>query len=131
MRCCSSAAFVTGCCCTSAMTIARREALLGRRRIRVDAGDQHAFHFFLDLVLLAQLVGQVGEIEAERFLARPAFLPASNPSLESSARLLLLVLQAAELDGLLVFLALADDDDFHVLADRRIGNDLAAGRAFP
>ena len=47
---------------------AGREVLLGRRRIRIDRGDHHALHFVLDVVLFAQVVGQIGEIEAERLL---------------------------------------------------------------
>ena len=40
---------------------------LGRGRIRVHLDDHHALHAILDLVLLAQLVAHVGEVEASAF----------------------------------------------------------------
>ena len=74
-------------------------------------------------MFFAKIVGQVGKIEAERFL-HDRLRIRRRILLRVERSLLFLVLETAELDGFLFFLAFANDDDFHVLADRRIGNDL-------
>ena len=101
--------------------VAGREALVGRRRVRVDAGDDHALHAVLDLVALAQIVGHVGELDAQRLLHHA--LVGRGVALRIGRRHLLAVFEPAERDGLGLFLALADDDHRRLLADRRIGDD--------
>ena len=105
------------------MTIPGARRFSDAGEFAIDARDQNAFHFFLDVVFFAQVVGQIGEIEAKRFLD-DRLCVRRRILLGVERSLLFLVLKAAELDGLLFFLAFANDDDFHVLADRRIGNDL-------
>src|SRR5262249_39337977 len=88
---------------------------------RVDCGDDDPLHRVLDLVTAAQIIGHVGKFEPQRLLhhwllgwvavfriRRGDFLP---------------VLEAAERDRPGVFLALANDDHRHLLADRRVGDD--------
>src|SRR5262245_43950867 len=101
--------------------VARAQALLGGGGAAFDAGDHHALHAVLDLVALAQVFGQVGQIETERLLD-DGFVLVLVVGLGRSLHLLG-VLEAAELDRLALFLALADDHHRHVLAHRRVGDD--------
>src|SRR5215813_5692304 len=100
----------------------RREAFLGGGRVWIDAGDHDALHLVLDVVLLAQVVGEIGEIKSERlfhhglFFGRTVFLVADR-------RLLFLILKPPKLDGLCLFFAFANDHHVDILADWRVGND--------
>src|SRR6478736_2738157 len=75
---------------------ARREPFFGRRRIRINAGNQDALHFVLDIVLFAELVGEIGKIKTERALHWR--LHVGRRLLFGIERGLLFILQSAEFD---------------------------------
>src|SRR6185437_2829396 len=101
-----------------------RKSLLGGRRIRFDSSYHHAFYLVFDLVLLAQLVRQIGEVESERFFNDRLSIGNSVIFIIGICRYLFVIFEPSELDRFRFFLALAHDDDFDVLADRRIRDDL-------
>src|SRR5882757_7541359 len=101
--------------------VARGEPLLGGVRIGVDIGDDHALDGVLDLVARAQILADRREIEAERLL-RHRLLGCGLVGLHRGLDLVG-ILEAAEHDLLGLLLALADDDDVDLLADRRVGDD--------
>ena len=105
------------------------EPLVGRDRAGIDAGDHHALHRVLDLVLLAQVVAHAGKLQAERLLHHRLLLGLGR--LGRGLDRLLGVLEAAELDGLLLFLALADDDRPRRPCRPACRRRCAAGRASP
>src|SRR5262245_29109837 len=76
--------------------VADAEALLGRRRARLHRRDDHALDAVLDLVAPAEIVAQIGEVEAERLLDHR--LVVLRVGLGGGRRLrLLAVLEPAEL----------------------------------
>src|SRR3984885_2479216 len=104
--------------------IARRTLLVGgpRRHTGIDPGDDHAFDVFPHLVLLAQIVGQARQLETERLLYRGLRRLRVVLVGRVGCRLLT-VLEPADFHPAGFFLALADDDDFDFLADRRVSDD--------
>src|SRR5215470_12142994 len=102
--------------------VADIEPLIGGGRLGFHAGDHDALNAVLDLVTLAQIVGHVGEVKAERLLHDRLFW-GRRILVGRQRRLLLAVLKTAELNGVTFFLAFSYNDNVHILAHRRIGND--------
>src|SRR5216684_2287455 len=102
--------------------VARIEALVGGGGLGFDAGDHHALHAVLDLVTLAQVVGHIGEVEAERLLHDGLFR-GRRILVGRQRRLFFAVFKTAELHGAAFFPAFSYDEDIDILADRRIGDD--------
>ena len=86
------------------------------------SSDLDALHVVFDLVFFPQVVGHICKLEPER-LFHGRLGVGRGILLQRCLLLPFAVLEAAELDGLGVFLALSDDDYRHLLIDRRIGND--------
>src|SRR5579864_7871543 len=101
--------------------VAGGKPLLGGVRGAVNTGDDHALDAVLDLVAAAQVLAQIGEVEAERLLGHE--LLGLRLRLDRGRLRLFAVLQPSERDPLALLLTLADDDDVDLLADRRIGDD--------
>src|SRR4029079_15539236 len=100
----------------------RRQALFGSGGIRVDTGNHDAFHLVLDVVLLAQIISEIGEIKPERLFHDGLFFGCAI-FFVGDRRLLFLIFQPAKLDRLGFFFAFPNDHHVDILADRRVGNN--------
>src|SRR5882757_2283586 len=101
--------------------VAGGQALVGGIRSAVDAGDDDALDAVLDLVSGAQILAQGRKIETQRLLGH-RLLRRLVLGLGSDLHLVG-ILQPAERDLVGLLLALADDDDVDLLADRGVGHD--------
>ena len=123
-RFCRSAGVPTPWYCTSTMTSPAARCLSGAslRRARIDSGDDDALDVIADPEFLADVIGQARQFEPQRLL-HDRFLRRHRVLLGLDLRHLFLFLEPADRDLEGLFLALADDDDVDLLADRRVGDD--------